>query len=128
MPAPALAPLPAELWRDLSRDVRRVVFVLIDALGYYRFRSVWDAEADSGWRPLLEHGRFFPLTSVFPSTTVAALSSVWTGLAPSQHGYLGTRLFLRELGSVVDMIPLKCAELAENSLPGYNITIKTAPF
>src|SRR5512143_1514923 len=48
LPAPALAPLPAELWRDVGRqagrDARRVVFVLIDALGYDRFRSVWDAE------------------------------------------------------------------------------------
>ncbi len=123
LPAPALAPLPAELWRDLC-DVRRVVFVLIDALGYHRFRNALDAEADSGWRPLLEHGRFFPLTSVFPSTTVAALSSLWTGLAPSQHGFLGTRLFLREYGALADMISLK---LAVKGTPGQLLDMGLEP-
>ncbi len=124
MPAPALAPLPAELWRDLSRNVRRVVFVLIDALGYYRFLRALEADAASLWRPLVERGRFFPLTSVFPSTTVAALSSLWTGLAPSQHGYLGTRLFLREVGAVADMISLK---LAVKGTPGQLLDMGLEP-
>jgi len=109
LPAPSAPPLPAELWRDLARDARRVVFVLMDALGYRRFRRALEADAHSGWRPLVERGRLFPLTSVFPSTTVAALSSLWTGLAPSQHGYLGTFLFLREYGAVAQMISLKLA-------------------
>ena len=124
MPAPALAPLPADLWRDLGRDVRRIVFVLIDALGYRRFRRALEADSKSGWRPLVERGRFFPLTSVFPSTTVAALSSLWTGLAPSQHGYLGTRLFLREYGALVDMISLK---LVVNGVPGQLLTMGLDP-
>ncbi len=106
---PGLPSLPADLWRDLAPDVRRVVFVLMDALGYRRFRRALEADTGSGWRPLVERGRLFPLTSVFPSTTVAALSSLWTGLAPSQHGYLGTRLFLREYGVVAQMISLKPA-------------------
>ena len=107
MPTPALAPLPKELWGDLAGDVRRVVFVLVDALGYRRLLHAIEADADSVWKLLIERGRLFPLTSVFPSTTVAALSSLWTGLAPSQHGYLGTRLFLRELGVQAEMISLK---------------------
>jgi len=124
MPAPSLPPLPAELWHDVAGGARRVVFVLIDALGYRRFRRVLDAEADSGWRPLLDRGQFFPLTSVFPSTTVAALSSLWTGLAPSQHGYLGTRLFLREVGAVADMISLK---LAVKGTPGQLLDMGLEP-
>jgi hypothetical protein len=109
MPMHSAPPLPAELWRDLARNARRIVFVLMDALGYRRFCRALEAEAGPGWRPLVERGRFFPLTSVFPSTTVAALSSLWTGLAPSQHGYLGTFLFLREYGAVAQMISLKLA-------------------
>jgi hypothetical protein len=109
LPAPALAPLPADLWHNLARDVRRVVFVLIDALGYRRLLRAVQADASSLWKPLIERGRFFPLTSVFPSTTVAALSSLWTGLAPAQHGYLGTRLFLREYGVLAEMISLRPA-------------------
>jgi hypothetical protein len=121
---PGLPPLPADLWHDLARDVRRVVFVLIDALGYRRLLRVLEADARSLWRPLVERGRFFPLTSVFPSTTVAALSSLWTGLAPSQHGYLGTRLFLRELGVLAEMISLK---LAVKGKPGQLLEIGLEP-
>jgi len=109
LPPPSAPPLPAELWRDLARDARRVVFVLMDALGYRRFRRALEADAHSSWRLLVERGRLFPLTSVFPSTTVAALSSLWTGLTPSQHGYLGTFLFLREYGAIAQMISLKLA-------------------
>lgn len=104
-----LPPLPADLWRDLVGNVRRVVFVLMDAMGYRRFCRALDADPHSGWRPLAQRGRLFPLTSVFPSTTVSALSSLWTGLAPAQHGYLGTTLFLREYGAMAQMISLKLA-------------------
>lgn len=123
---PGLAPLPAELWRDLARDVRRVVFVLVDALGYRRFRRALEADPGSGWRSLArsERGRLFPLTSVFPSTTVSALSSLWTGLPPSQHGYLGTRLFLREYGALADMISLK---LVVNGIPGQLLAMGLEP-
>lgn len=124
MPAPSLSLLPADLWHDLARDVRRVVFVLIDALGYRRFLRALDADKNSGWRPLVERGRLFPLTSVFPSTTVAALSSLWTGLAPSQHGYLGTRLFLRELGALAEMISLK---LVVKGKPGQLLEMGLEP-
>jgi hypothetical protein len=123
MPA-SLPPLPSELWRDLARDVRCVVFVLIDALGYRRFLRVIESDTGSLWKPLVERGQFFPLTSVFPSTTVAALSSVWTGLAPSQHGCLGTRLFLREFGVQADMISLK---LAVKGKPGQLLDMGLEP-
>lgn len=124
MPAPSMPPLPAELWRDLARDVRRVVFVLLDALGYRRFCRALEAEVNSGWRRLVERGRFFPLTSVFPSTTVAALSSLWTGLAPAQHGYLGTFMFLREYGAVAQMIGLK---LAIKGIPDQLVSMGLEP-
>ncbi len=121
---PGLPSLPADLWRDLAHDVRRIVFVLIDALGYRRFLRAIEADTDSLWRPLIERGRFFPLTSVFPSTTVAALSSLWTGRAPSQHAYLGTRLFLRELGAVAEMISLK---LVVKGRPGQLLEMGLEP-
>jgi hypothetical protein len=124
MPAPALPPLPPELWSDLARGARRVVFVLIDALGYRRFLRALEADAGSLWRPLVGRGQFFPLTSVFPSTTVAALSSLWTGLAPAQHGCLGTRLFLREYGALADMISLK---LVVNGIPGQLLAMGLDP-
>ncbi len=41
------------------------------------------------------------LTSIFPSTTVAALSSLWTGVSPAQHGLVGLNLLLPDLGTLM---------------------------
>ncbi|MGQ9734354.1 MAG: alkaline phosphatase family protein [Candidatus Bipolaricaulia bacterium] len=102
---PPHPPLPEELLPDL-RGIRKVVLLVIDALG-------WE-----GLQPLLEDKRLifsrladekrgpFPLTSVFPATTAAALASLATGLAPAEHGLLGFRLFLREFGLVANMLSL----------------------
>jgi hypothetical protein len=49
---------------------------------------------------------FGRITSVFPSTTVNALSSVWTGASPAQHGLLGLRLLFPEQAVLSFMIYL----------------------
>jgi hypothetical protein len=44
------------------------------------------------------------ITSVFPATTVAALSTLWTGYSPAHHGLLGFRLFLPDYAAAGQMI------------------------
>jgi hypothetical protein len=109
---PGWRPLDRSLWHDLSEGVRRVVVVVIDAVGYYQFLRWLDDEPDNVFARLVDHGRLFPITSVFPSTTTAALASLWTGRPPAAHGLMGYELFLQEWGSVVNMIRLSppCAE------------------
>jgi hypothetical protein len=97
--------LPRKIWASLSDDVRCVVQILIDALGYYRLNQFMDKTGNSLFHQLEQNGALlFPLTSVCPSTTTAALSSLWTGRPPIQHGMLGTRLFLRDQGLRANMI------------------------
>ena len=102
----ALEPaLPGNAWKHLAGGVRTVVVVVLDAVGYLSFKRLLEREQTSfGW--LVENGTFVPLTSVFPSTTMAALSSIWTGRTPADHGFLGRRLFLAEYGFLADMIRL----------------------
>jgi hypothetical protein len=45
-----------------------------------------------------------PLTSVVPSTTSSALTTLWTGSSPAEHGFLGYELFLKEVGMVTNMV------------------------
>jgi predicted AlkP superfamily pyrophosphatase or phosphodiesterase len=47
-----------------------------------------------------------PLTSVFPSTTDAALISLRTGRPPAEHGWLAYELYLREMGIAANAIKL----------------------
>jgi len=82
----------------------RVMFLILDGFGYRKTLSMFEAYPDLSLRSLGETGSLVPLTSVFPSTTVAALVSISTGLTPLEHGMIGYRLYLRETGSVTNMI------------------------
>lgn len=105
---PVSPPLSGELWEPFAEGVRRVVLVVVDALGYRRFLDVLEGEPGNAVAGLLDNGGLLvPLTSVFPSTTVSALSTLWTGRTPLEHGFLGYRLFLREFGMRAEMIRLQ---------------------
>lgn len=86
------------------RSARKVVLFLIDALGYEFFRAHLEAKPDSVWHGLAES--VYPLTSVFPSTTVAALTSLWTARPPLAHGLIAYELLLKDLGLTAKMIEL----------------------
>lgn len=101
----ATAPLDAEILADVSGDVQRIVLVIVDALGYHKLLEALDAKPRNGFHALAQNGaRIVPLTSTFPSTTTAALTSLWTGYTPAEHGFMGYQLFLREYGARTDMI------------------------
>jgi hypothetical protein len=107
-----LPPLDADLLpRSSARDIRTVILLVADGLGYLQLLS----EVKSGNAPTF--GELIarasandadvscnPITSVFPTTTVAALGSVNSGVAPASHGLLGYTLYLPEFGTVAEMI------------------------
>ena len=77
---------------------RNLLLLVIDGLGY-RYLD----EAGSGtWLQEQEPRR---LTSVFPSTTAAAITSFLTGDAPQQHALTGWHMYFRELGAVLAVLP-----------------------
>jgi len=81
-----------------------VVLLILDGLGYRKAESLFERFPDLVLRSLGEGGLYFPLTSVFPSTTVAALASIGTGLTPLEHGLVGYRLYLRETSAITNMV------------------------
>jgi len=78
------------------KEKSKVVLFLFDSLGYNRLKKLGS----------LKDFNVSPITSVFPSTTVAALTSLYTGVPPSAHGMVGYRLFLKEFGVIANMIKL----------------------
>jgi predicted AlkP superfamily pyrophosphatase or phosphodiesterase len=88
---------------DDSGDCSRAVLFIFDSLGY---NCLQDCDC-------LNDFNVVPLTSVFPSTTVAAVTSLYTAVPPSVHGMIGFRLFLKEYGLLSNMIKLSPAGFEE---------------
>lgn len=64
----------------------RVVMLLLDGLGWNQF------EAHRAHMPTLSSFVGSHITTVAPSTTATALTSLVTGLAPGEHGLIGYRM------------------------------------
>lgn len=71
---------------EVVRDARAVVLFVIDGLGW----SIIDHHREH--MPTLASFEGGPITTIAPSTTTAALTSITTGLPPAEHGVVGYRI------------------------------------
>ena len=99
--APPLVPELRAAWGDAPR---RIVVLLVDGLGWNLFQAAREQGHLDGWRPLWEHGTLGVLTSIAPSTTAAALTTLWTGRSAAEHGITGYEMWLKEYGLIANMI------------------------
>ncbi len=78
---------PAPRWLpDAVLHADQVVLLTLDGLGWRQL------QARLALAPAMAAGTGGPLTSVAPTTTATALTSLATGLVPARHGVLGYRL------------------------------------
>ena len=82
---PALLPAWAP---DSLAQATQIVLLVLDGLGFEQLA------ARRSLAPVLSSGAGGPLTSVAPSTTACALTTLVTGQVPARHGVLGYRLAL----------------------------------
>jgi len=103
--APALPHPPVDISEldSLAEGVEQVVAVLVDAVGLHSFLH-WLKERAKPLQPLVDEGILGAITSTVPSTTSSALTTLWTGHSPAEHGILGYEIFLKEYGLVANMI------------------------
>ncbi|RLF06538.1 MAG: hypothetical protein DRK00_01360 [Thermoprotei archaeon] len=81
------------LLESVSPD--RIMVLIIDSLGL-------NLLARGYLRSLANEADYVSwATSVAPSTTAAALASLFTGEPPARHGILGYKMFIKELGAVI---------------------------
>jgi hypothetical protein len=86
---PALLHPPDDLpgWLPaVAAEAPRVVLLVVDGLGWNQL------EARRRLAPTLAGMDGGPITTVAPSTTATALTSISTGLPPGQHGVMGYRI------------------------------------
>lgn len=80
--------------RQLELTGKRLVLIYLDALS-------WDLFSEANVRL---SGKVMKATTVFPSTTAAALSTLMTAQAPGEHGLVGYTVFNKRLGGVINGI------------------------
>lgn len=98
--------LPDALPPRLLEGARRVVTLLIDALGWLQLERALRGGHAPRIAALLkcDTAHLAPLTSVFPSTTVCALTTVGSGLPPGEHGVTSQYIYDAALGTVIDVL------------------------
>ena len=74
---------------------KNVVTILCDGMGYNILKRTLN-EDDFLIKNLLK-----PITTVFPATTVAATTSIITGLNPVETGMLGWNTYYKEIDKVI---------------------------
>jgi hypothetical protein len=105
-PLPALPPA-------AIADVQNIVLLVIDGLGYEYLVNL-------GHETIFQHYLRGNMTTVFPSTTAAGITTFLSGLAPQQHAMTGWFMHLKEFGAVSTILRFqpRCCDLMFSSQEG----------
>jgi len=99
------------------RKQKNIVLFILDGFGMNLLRQ-YSNELD-----LFKHKLVSPITSVFPSTTSAAITSIITGKTPWEHGAIGWTLYFKEFAKNIDFLPNWDSITSKTQDPNeYNIT------
>lgn len=81
----------------LNKNYKNVILVILDGLSSNTIKK--HLTEDSFLRKYLVDD----IESVFPSTTTAVMTSIDSGLAPIEHGWLAWELYFKEYGRTIDL-------------------------
>jgi hypothetical protein len=99
--------LSSEITGQLKDRWKNIVFILLDALSFHRFKSWINEDPNLVWNRMIPEGVLAPITAICPSTTCAAITTLWTGASAAEHGVLGYEMWLKEYGVTANMIEHK---------------------
>ena len=83
----------------LKKGYKNTVFMVFDGLGADAFNYHLPKES------FLRQHTLATVSSVFPSTTTAAMTALYSGLSPVEHGWIGWSLHFEEADALVDIFP-----------------------
>ncbi len=95
-PHPILPSLPPEK----IKQYKNIIFCIIDGLGY-------DNLLKQPKENILKRHTLTSLTTIFPSTTAAAITTYLSGLTPQEHGNLSWFMYLQEKKDIIAILPGK---------------------
>ena len=83
-----------------SKDYRNVVFLILDGMGEHILNEL----SPDGF---FSSKKIDCVTSVYPSTTTAALTTYYSGKAPYETGWIAWSQYFKEYGRTIDMLSHK---------------------
>ena len=81
----------------LKKEYRNVVFIIFDGLGEHILNNL----SPEGY---FSKNKLDYLTSVYPSTTTAALTTYYSGKPPYETGWIAWSQYFKEYGRAIDML------------------------
>ncbi|MEM5793277.1 MAG: alkaline phosphatase family protein [Candidatus Aenigmatarchaeota archaeon] len=86
-----------------SYEFENILFLILDGFGY----NYWKKYSDDYWffRKFEEKGHVFPLTTIFPSSTAPAITTINTGFTPQEHGLLEWVVYFKEIDMIINTLP-----------------------
>lgn len=88
---------------ETGSQAEKLVLFVADGLGYYDVAPLFgDARF---FQAAASEGAIVPITSVFPSTTAAALTTLATGLTPQEHCVPEWFVYIKEVDEVIATLP-----------------------
>jgi len=98
----AKSPLEKHIEKIDCKKINNVVLLVLDGFGFNQFLRYY--KTHKFLAKLANKGDVFPITSVFPSQTTNALTTLNTGLAPQEHALFEYAIYLKEVGMIVNTL------------------------
>lgn len=89
--------------KHVKMSPKYVVVLLIDGFGYKQWLKY--GEQLPFFKQMINKGNLMPITSLFPSTTAASVTTICSGLTPQEHGLISWHLYLEEIDEIVYTLP-----------------------
>lgn len=115
--------LPADCWQGLDAPFQTVVLLFVDGFGWHAFQRHRDMPF---LQRLLHHGVVSPITSQFPSTTAAHVTTIHTGQPVGRSGIIEWYYYEPVADAVI--CPLKYSLAGDPAREGLRGTLKPEEF
>jgi len=102
---------PYTMWKEKATECNKVITFVVDGFGYNHFNTYF--EKLSFFNILQNRGEVYPITSVFPSTTPAALTTLHIALTPVEHGLPEWTVYFEEFDEIIEPLPFRIQKTEE---------------
>lgn len=106
----------------LKDNPKNVVLILYDGMGYNLINRILPSDS------FIRQNMIRKISSVAPSTTTAATTSMLSGLNPSEHCWLGWNTYIEPIDKIITLFTNKEKDSEEESAADYYIPDKYMPY